>query len=125
MQRKRFDQINVIPLIDILLVLLVMVVTTATFIKQGILPVELPEAQAADKKEEQKEIDIYVTKDGKYHLDKAPISVAELEKRISEIPKDQTVVLRSDKEATFQNFVTVMDLLKKHNHEQLYIVTKE
>jgi len=125
MQRKRFDQINVIPLIDILLVLLVMVVTTATFIKQGILPVELPEAKAADKKEELKEIDIYVTKDGKFHLDKAPISEAELEKRISKIPKDQTVVLRSDKEATFQNFVTVMDLLKKYNHEQLYIVTKE
>ncbi|WP_345984960.1 biopolymer transporter ExbD [Sulfurimonas sp. HSL-1656] len=125
MQRKRFDQINVIPLIDILLVLLVMVVTTATFIKQGILPVELPDAKSADKKEEQKEIDVYVTKDGKYHLDKTPISVAELEKRISEIPKDQTVVLRSDKDATFQNFVTVMDLLKKYNHEQLYIVTKE
>jgi len=125
MQRKRFDQINVIPLIDILLVLLVMVVTTATFIKQGILPVELPDAKSADKKEEQKEIDVYVTKDGKYHLDKTPISVAELEKRIAEIPKDQTVVLRSDKDATFQNFVTVMDLLKKYNHEQLYIVTKE
>ncbi|MBD3800205.1 MAG: biopolymer transporter ExbD [Campylobacterales bacterium] len=125
MQRKRFDQINVIPLIDILLVLLVMVITTATFIKQGILPVELPDAKSADKKEEQKEIDVYVTKDGKYHLEKTPISVAELEKRISEIPKDQTVVLRSDKDATFQNFVTVMDLLKKYNHEQLYIVTKE
>jgi len=125
MRRKRFDQINVIPLIDILLVLLVMVVTTATFIKQGILPVELPEAKAADKKEDQKEIDIYVTKDGQYHLDKAPVSEAELEKRIAAIPKDQTVVLRSDKEATFQNFVTVMDLLKKYNHEQLYIVTKE
>ncbi|UFS61977.1 biopolymer transporter ExbD [Sulfurimonas sp. HSL-3221] len=125
MQRKRFDQINVIPLIDILLVLLVMVVTTATFIKQGILPVELPDAKSADKKEDHKEIDVYVTKDGKYHLDKTPISVAELEKRIAEIPKDQTVVLRSDKDATFQNFVTVMDLLKKYNHEQLYIVTKE
>ena len=125
MRRKRFDQINVIPLIDILLVLLVMVVTTATFIKQGILPVDLPEAKASDKKKDEKEISIYVTKDGKYHLDKAPISEAELEKRISEMPKDQTGVLRSDKDATFQNFVTVMDLLKKYNHEQLYIVTKE
>ena len=37
--RKKFDQVNVIPLIDILLVLLVMVITTATFIKQGILPI--------------------------------------------------------------------------------------
>ncbi len=125
MKRKKFDQINVIPLIDILLVLLVMVITTATFIKQGVLPVDLPEAKSSDKKEEKKEVDIYVTKDGKYHLDKTPISVAELEKRIAAIPKDQTVVLRSDKDATFQNFVTVMDLLKKYRHEQLYIVTKE
>lgn len=125
MQRKRFDQINVIPLIDILLVLLVMVVTTATFIKQGILPVDLPEAKASDKKEDQKELDIYVTKEGKFHLDKNPIGIEELEKTIASLPKEQTVVLRSDKEATFQNFVTVMDLLKKHQHEQLYIVTKE
>lgn len=125
MQRKRFDQINVIPLIDILLVLLVMVVTTATFIKQGILPVDLPEAKAADKKQEQKEIDIYVTKDGTFHMEKAPISVEALEARIAAIPAEQTVVLRSDKDATFQDFVTVMDLLKKYKHEQLYIVTKE
>ncbi len=124
-QRKKFDQINVIPMIDILLVLLVMVITTATFIKQGILPIELPDAKTSDKKEDQKEFDIYITKEGKYHLDKKEISVAELEKRLSEISKDQTVVLRSDKEANFQHFVTVMDILKKLEHKQLYIVTKE
>ncbi len=124
-QRKKFDQINVIPLIDILLVLLVMVITTATFIKQGILPIELPDAKASDKKEDEKEFDIYITKEGKYHLDKKEISVAELEARLGEISKEQTVVLRSDKEANFQHFVTVMDILKKLEHKQLYIVTKE
>ena len=40
---KKFDSINVIPFIDIMLVLLVMVLTTATFIKQGVIPVNLPE----------------------------------------------------------------------------------
>jgi biopolymer transport protein ExbD len=124
-QRKKFDQINVIPLIDILLVLLVMVITTATFIKQGILPIELPEAKSSDKKEDQKEFDIYITKEGKYHLDKNEISLADLEVKLSEISKDQTVVLRSDKEASFQHFVAVMDILKKLEHQQLYIVTKE
>lgn len=89
------------------------------------MPVDLPDAKASDKKQEQKEVDIYVTKDGTYHLDKAPISEAELDQRISELPKETTVVLRSDKDATFQNFVTVMDILKKYKHEQLYIVTKE
>ena len=123
--KKRFDQINVIPMIDILLVLLVMVITTATFIKQGILPVDLPDAKSSDKKEDKKEINVYVTKDGTFHLDKEPISVEELEARLSKIPKDMSVVLRSDKESTFQNFVVVMDILKKLKHEQLYIVTKE
>jgi len=124
-QRKKFDQINVIPLIDILLVLLVMVITTATFIKQGILPIELPEAKSSDKKKDQKEFDIYITKEGKYHLDKNEISLADLEARLGEISKDQTVVLRSDKEASFKHFVAVMDILKKLEHQQLYIVTKE
>ncbi len=124
-QRKKFDQINVIPMIDILLVLLVMVITTATFIKQGILPIELPDAKSSEKKEDKKEFDIYITKEGKYHFDKKEISVVELEAKLAEISKDQTVVLRSDKEANFQHFVTVMDILKKLEHEQLYIVTKE
>ncbi len=124
-QRKKFDQVNVIPLIDILLVLLVMVITTATFIKQGILPIELPDAKSSEKKEDKKEFDIYITKDGKYHLDKKEISIADLESRLAAISKDETVVLRSDKEANFQHFVSVMDILKKLEHKQLYIVTKE
>jgi len=123
--RKKFDQVNVIPLIDILLVLLVMVITTATFIKQGILPIELPEAKASDKKEDKKEFDIYITKEGKYHLDKKEVSLSELESKLQEVGKDETVVLRSDKDASFQHFVTVMDILKKLEHKQLYIVTKE
>ncbi len=123
--KKRFDQINVIPLIDILLVLLVMVITTATFIKQGILPVELPDAKNSDKKEDKKEIDVYVTKEGEFHLDKKPISAEALEEALSKIPKTTSVVLRSDKDSTFQDFVVVMDILKKLKHEQLYIVTKE
>ena len=124
-QRKKFDQINVIPLIDILLVLLVMVITTATFIKQGVLPIELPDAKSSEKKEDKKEFDIYITKEGKYHLDKKEISVTDLEAKLAKVSKEQTVVLRSDKEANFQHFVTVMDLLKKLDHKQLYIVTKE
>ena len=122
---KRFDQINVIPFIDIMLVLLVMVLTTATFIRQGIIPIDLPEAKQSEKKEEHKEVNIYVTKEGKLLFDKKPVTAAELEAKLAKVERDQTVVLRSDKDATFQNFVTVMDILKKLHHEQLYIVTKE
>nr|WP_321268124.1 TonB system transport protein ExbD [uncultured Sulfurimonas sp.] len=124
-QQKRFDQINVIPFIDIMLVLLVMVLTTATFIKQGIIPVELPEAKASKKEDLQKEINVYVNSKGEMFIDKEKLDAKKLEARLSQIDKKQTVVLRSDKESRFQDFVTVMDILKRLKHEQLYIVTKE
>jgi len=122
---KRFDQINVIPFIDIMLVLLVMVLTTATFIKQGVIPIELPEAKAAKKEDLKKEISIYVNAKGEMFFEKDKVDAVELEAKLSQIPKEQTVVLRSDKESRFQDFVTVMDILKRLHHEQLYIVTKE
>ena len=124
-KHKRFDQINVIPFIDIMLVMLVMVLTTATFIKQGIIPVDLPKAQQEEKQQELEELTIYITKEGKLYLDKQEISLEALRLKMSGVSKEQSVVLRSDKEATFQQFVSVMDLLKELEHEQLYIVTKQ
>ena len=123
--QKRFDQINVIPFIDIMLVLLVMVLTTATFIKQGVIEVELPEAKASQKEELKKEITVYVNAKGEMFFEKEKVDLKTLEEKLSLLSQEQTVVLRSDKESRFQDFVSVMDILKRLNHEQLYIVTKE
>jgi len=124
-QRKRFDEINVIPFIDIMLVLLVMVLTTATFIKQGVIPVDLPEAQASQKEELKGEVTVYVNEKGKMFFEKKEVSLSDLELKLSKLSKTQTVILRSDKQSKFQDFVSVMDILKRLGHEQLYIVTKE
>ncbi|MFT7860087.1 MAG: biopolymer transporter ExbD [Sulfurimonas sp.] len=122
---KRFEQINVIPFIDIMLVLLVMVLTTATFVKQGVIPVDLPQAQAQTKQDKPKELNIYIDKKGKIFLEKEEITLNTLETRLKKVAKETSIILRSDKESRFQDFVSVMDLLKKLQHEQLYIVTKE
>ncbi|MDQ7067390.1 MAG: TonB system transport protein ExbD [Sulfurimonas sp.] len=122
---KRFDSINVIPFIDIMLVLLVMVLTTATFIKQGVIPIDLPKAKATDKKDTKKEVTIYVNAKGELFFDKDKVDLTTLEKKLSSVEKTQTVILRSDKESKFQDFVSVMDILKRLGHEQLYIVTKK
>jgi len=123
--RKRFDEINVIPFIDIMLVLLVMVLTTATFIKQGVIPVELPQAKSSTKEDIKKEITIYVDAKGELFYEKEKVNLKSLEAKLSQLSKEQVVVLRSDKESKFQDFVSVMDILKRLKHEQLYIVTKE
>ena len=123
--RKKFDEINVIPFIDIMLVLLVMVLTTATFIKQGVIPVDLPEAKATNKEDVKNEVTVYVNSKGEMFFDKEKVTLSALEEVLSSITKTQTVILKSDKESKFQDFVSVMDILKKLGHEQLYIVTKE
>lgn len=123
--QKKFDQINVIPFIDIMLVLLVMVLTTATFIKQGVIPVNLPEASSAEKKEDKQELTVYVNDKGEMFFEKEKVELSTLEEKLQSVSKEQTVILRSDKESRFQDFVSVMNILKKLGHEQLYIVTKE
>jgi biopolymer transport protein ExbD len=121
---KRIDTINVIPFIDIMLVLLVMVLTTATFIRTGLIPVDLPEAKGTAAEHKPSEMKLTIKKDGTLWVDeKTQVSLAQFEQRVTEGGKNMTVVLYSDKEAAFQNFVGVMDVLKRLGHEQLYIVT--
>ena len=63
---KRFDQINVIPFIDVMLVLLAIVLTTATFVAQGTIPVNLPVSQSASKFRDQKPVEITIDEQGIY-----------------------------------------------------------
>lgn len=124
MKMKRIDTINVIPFIDIMLVLLVMVLTTATFIKTGLIPVDLPDAKGAAAEHKPSELKLTIKKDGTLWVgDNEQVSLEQFEEKVTTGGKEMTVVLYSDKEAAFQNFVGVMDVLKRLGHEQLYIVT--
>lgn len=124
MKMKRIDSINVIPFIDIMLVLLVMVLTTATFVKTGLIPVDLPEAKGSATEHKPSELKLTIKKDGTLWLgDNEQVSLEQFEQKVVAGGHTMTVVLYSDKEAAFQNFVGVMDVLKRLGHEQLYIVT--
>lgn len=124
MKMKRIDSINVIPFIDIMLVLLVMVLTTATFVKTGIIPVDLPEAKGSAAEHKPSELKLTIKKDGTLLLgDNEQVTIEQFEQKVVAGGREMTVVLYSDKDAAFQNFVGVMDVLKRLGHEQLYIVT--
>jgi biopolymer transport protein ExbD len=124
MKMKRVDSINVIPFIDIMLVLLVMVLTTATFIRTGLIPVDLPNAKGLATEHKPSELKLTIKKDGTLWVDETTqVNLEQFEQRVVSGGKEMTVVLYSDKDAAFQNFVGVMDVLKRLGHEQLYIVT--
>ena len=120
---KKFDQINVIPFIDIMLVLLAIVLTTATFIAQGRIPLNLPEAQHAAAPHNDKPLEISIDAERKVYLDTAVVHLLELEQRLGLVKQDQPVVLRVDASVPFNDVVGVLDVLNKYHLRNLSIVT--
>lgn len=120
---KRFDQINVIPFIDIMLVLLAIVLTTATFVAQGRIPLQLPEAEHAAQLSTDKPMEISIDEARKVYLGGAPIHLIELDQQLGAVPREQTILLRVDASVPFNDFVQVLDLLQKYHLEQVRIVT--
>jgi biopolymer transport protein ExbD len=121
---KKFDSINVIPFIDIMLVLLAIVLTTSTFVAKGIIPLELPKGSSQELTKD-KCVTISIKKDGRVYLDKDEMTEEELEKHLEVLTKKSNILIRCDKDSKFQSFVTIMQELKTLNYENISIVTKE
>ncbi|CAG0906772.1 unnamed protein product [Cyprideis torosa] len=115
--------INVIPFIDIMLVLLAIVLTTASFISQGVIDLDLPEAQSAEAAGEQTGTMISVSADGSLFLDEAPLDKDALANQLAQMPKSTEFSLYVDKAVRFEHFITVIDLLKLNDLNQLTIRT--
>lgn len=120
---KKFEQINVIPFIDIMLVLLAIVLTTATFIAQGQLQIELPEASQTQSVSDTQAIEISIDAEGTIYVDEVATELVALDERFAALPQGQALALRVDGKADFDRFVEVVDLLKKHGLENLSIRT--
>jgi biopolymer transport protein ExbD len=122
MKIKKFDSINVVPFIDIILVLLVIVLTTATFVAKGIIPVDLSQAKSDTKLIKQKSLNITITKDNKIYFDKNIVKDISLALRVY---KQNTIInINCDKEVKFDIFIKLLDTLKKGNYSNLNIITR-
>lgn len=120
---KKFDEINIIPFIDIMLVLLAIVLITASFISQGKIQVNVPKASAsvAFKSSELAKL-LTVTATGELFFNDKPTTLEALETEIAGWDKTQKVTLKIDADATFQDFVSVTDLLAKNDIKDVAIV---
>lgn len=125
MKIKKFDSINVIPFIDVLLVLLTIVLMTSTFIAKGVIPISLPSANSSEELKITKDISIYIKNDNSVYLEKNKISIKKLSEQLLTIDNKIAVLLNSDKGAKIDTFVGILDLLKKNNFENISIVTKK
>ncbi|OOQ19149.1 TonB system transport protein ExbD [Helicobacter pylori] len=123
---RRGDGLNVVPFIDIMLVLLAIVLSISTFIVQGKIKVSLPNAKNAEKSQpnDQKVVVISVDEHDNIFVDDKPTNLEALSAVVKQTDPKTLIDLKSDKSSRFETFISIMDILKEHNHENFSISTE-
>ena len=114
--RGRDDpEINFIPLIDVLLVILIFLMVTTTYQRVAELQITLPEADADAAKQRPKEVNVGIDAQGRYVVDKNVFTftsvnaMAEILRRAAGDAKEPVVIINADANATHQSVIHVME----------------
>lgn len=122
---RKFDSINVIPFIDIMLVLLAIVLTTATFINNGELEISLPKAVSDSSSEVSQKTEIAIDQQQRLYIDGKSVTLEQLESTLVSREDETVIVLRIDETVPFNKFIAVIDLLKQLKLENVSVLTEK
>jgi len=123
---KAYAEINITPMVDLYLVMLIIFIIMCTAGVQG-LKINLPKASTQQSLSKPLTKAITVSNDGKIFLDTFPVTLAELEQQLTAqkaATPDFPVVVRGDSETQYQAVMNVLDLLGRLNITQVGLVTK-
>ena len=122
-------EINVIPLIDVLLTLLMFFVLTSTFVQHSRMQVTLPKASTQDRDMNAPALTVMIDRDGRYYVGSDEVMGEGIEPlketiaRVAGSDHDRPVTLRADAMTPNQNVVTAMDALGQLGFTRLSIAT--
>jgi len=131
--RKHFKEdpeINLIPLIDVLLVILIFLMVTTTYSKYAELQINLPSADADKQLERPSEITVAITASGQYVVNRLPVGgttateLAAAMRRAGADMKDPVVIINGDKSSNLQAAVTAMEAARIAGYAQVSISTQ-
>lgn len=131
--RKREEpEINLVPMIDVLLVILIFLVITTTYSKLSALEITLPQASAleTDTSKQSVVIDVTVSAGGEYTINMVPIkfiSIEDLRDSLHTAAKSQqnpTIVISADANASHQSVITVMEAARLAGYNQVTFTTE-
>ena len=125
--RTPVSEINVTPLVDVMLVLLIIFMVTAPLLNAGV-PVNLPDSRAKALDQEPQQINLTLSRDGRLYLDQTEIERAALPDRLASIPpgadgKPPLVTLRADKSLDYGEVIAVMGELNRAGFNAISLVT--
>jgi len=123
-------EINLVPLIDVLMVILIFLMVTTTYSKYTELQINLPTADADKQLERPNEVNVLVNAQGQYVINKSPVSFTTIEqlaaelKRAGEGRKDPIVIISADAQSTHQSVVRVMEASRLAGLTQITFTTQ-
>ena len=123
-------EINLIPFIDVLLVIIIFLMLTTTYAKFSGLEINLPTADAAKQAEQPNEVDVAVTAGGQVLVNKVPLaatdvrSISEALRRAAGDRQDPLIVINADAKATHQSVVDVMQAAQTAGYPHISFATQ-
>ena len=132
-QKKEEPEINLVPMIDVLVVILIFLVITTTYSKFSELEITLPQAAAVETDkapDSPKVIDVSVSANGDYTVNLVPIkftSVEGLRDALQAASKEQAnpvIIINADAKATHQSVITVMEAARLAGYNQVTFTTE-
>ena len=123
-------EINLIPLIDVLLVIIIFLMLTTTYAKFSGLEINLPTADAAKQAEQPNEVSVAVTATGQVLVNKAPLaatdikSISETLRRAAGNNSDPVIVINADAKATHQSVIDVMQAAQSAGYPRISFATQ-
>jgi biopolymer transport protein TolR len=121
------SDINVTPLVDVMLVLLIIMMIIAPMLQKGV-DVRLPvAANTADKPETQEQTVVAVSADGRMHLNQVAIPDRDMPQRLSDaldMKKERIVYLKADQDAPYGRVMAAFDALRKANVENIGLIAE-
>jgi biopolymer transport protein TolR len=121
------SDINVTPLVDVMLVLLIIMMLVAPMLQQGVA-VRLPTAtNTVDKPETQEQTVLAISKDKSFYLNAKPVTEGEMTTRLNEIlenKKEKIVLIKADEEVEYGAVMLAMDQLRNAGIEDIGLITE-
>ena len=119
-------EINVTPLVDVMLVLLIIFMVTAPMMTQGV-DVDLPKTTSRALRQQEKPMVVEIDKEGKIHLGKTEVHLALMRQELEKMPqekKKEPIYLRADETISYGLVVQVMAQIKQAGFEKLGMMTQ-
>ncbi len=124
-------EINLIPMIDVLLVILIFLMITTTYSKFAGLEINLPTADAQAQKEQPSEVNVMVTANGDIMVNKVPVAGRDVEaigvalKRAAGDTREPVVIINADAKATHQSVIDVMQAAQQSGLSHISFATQQ